>query len=208
MAISVEEMRRIEKKAEEIGISNLILMENAGANAARIVNEKVGLKNKKVLVFCGIGNNAGDGFVFARHALIYGAELYLWLIKNPEFIKTEAARTNFNILKELKQTGANINFYIEKMPELKADILVDALLGIGIKGNVSEDYAKAIEKFNSMEGFKVSIDCPSGIDADTGKILGTIAKPDITITFHDVKRGMTRENSGEIIIADIGIPRF
>ena len=91
---------------------------------------------------------------------------------------------------------------------MRADILVDAILGTGIKGEVREEYVKAIKLFNSMPGLKVSLDCPSGIDADTGKSLGAAVKPDITITFHDRKRGLSKSNCGQIVVAGIGIPKI
>ena len=207
MPVSIEEMRRIEKKAEETGISVQIMMENAGANAARIVDEHAGLKGKTVLVFCCTGNNGGDVFVFARHALIYGAEVHVWLIKKPEFIKTEVAKRNFDILDSLKQAGSNISFYFDNVPEMEPDIAVDALLGIGIEGTVSEEYANAIKKFNAMKTYRVSLDCPSGIDADTGRAMGTAAVPDMTITFHSIKKGMSLYSCGEIVLASIGIPK-
>jgi hydroxyethylthiazole kinase-like uncharacterized protein yjeF len=86
-------------------------------------------------------------------------------------------------------------------------MLVDAMLGTGLKGEVDAGYRKAIETFNAMSGFKVSLDCPSGIDADTGEAMGAAVKPDVTICFHDVKRGLNAANSGKIMVAGIGIPK-
>ena len=206
--ISVEKMREIENKVKEIGVSEAIMMENAGANVARILNEKLGLNGKKVLVFCGTGNNAGDGLVFARHSLIYGAKVDVYLVKNPEVLRSETTRRNYAIIHSLKSMGHHVRFHIEKLPKVKADILVDALLGTGLKDVVSEEYAKIIKKFNESGGFKVSIDCPSGVNSDTGKVMGSAVKPDLTITFYDRKKGLNLENSGEIIVTDIGIPKI
>lgn len=206
--ITVEKMREVEKKAQEMGVPECILMENAGANAARIVMKKKGLKGKKLLVFCGTGNNAGDGLVFARHALIHGADVSVYFAKDPKVLRTETTRRNYAVLSELKPVGCRVRFYVEKLPKGKYDILVDALLGTGIKSDVSEEYAKAIEKFNSMRGFKVSLDCPSGIECDTGKVMGSAVKPDMTITFHERKKGLRTKNSGNIHVADIGIPKI
>ncbi len=206
--ISVEKIRQIESKAKEIGISEDIMMENAGANAARIVNKKVGLKNKKVLIFCGTGNNGGDGLVFARHALIYGAEVLIFFVKNPSLLRSESARKNYAILNSLKCLKKPIKFYIGKIPNISADILVDALIGTGLKNIIKEDYAEVIKKFNKMKGFKVSIDCPSGIDSDTGKVMGISVKPDLTVTFYEKKKGMNKKNSGTIAVAHIGFPKI
>jgi NAD(P)H-hydrate epimerase len=205
--ISVSRMREIEKEAENIGIDQEIMMENAGAGAAKIVDEKIGLKGKMVLIFCGIGNNAGDGLVFARHALIYGAKVFVYFVKNPEE-GSELTQKNYRILKNLAKSCKNVKFYIGKIPQNKFDILVDAIFGIGLKDVVKGEFRKAIEDFNKMKGFKISLDCPSGINCDTGEIMGVAAKPDVTITFYDKKQGLNEKNSGEIIIAPIGFPKF
>lgn len=205
--ISVKSMRGIEKRAREMGIDDSILMENAGANAAKIVNDMLGLRRKEVLVFCGTGNNAGDGLVFARHALILGASVRIYMMKGKEFLKPLAKR-NYSILKNLGLAKHDVVFYREIAPAVRADILVDAMLGIGIRGVVSEEYGKAIKLFNGMPGLKVSLDCPSGIDADTGKSLGDAVRPDITITFHDRKCGMSKDNCGQVVVAGIGIPKL
>ncbi|UCC91512.1 MAG: NAD(P)H-hydrate epimerase [Candidatus Aenigmatarchaeota archaeon] len=206
--ISVKKMREIEHKAKEIEIPEAIMMENAGANVARILNGKIGLKGKKILVFCGTGNNAGDGLVFARHSLIHGAEVDVYFVKNPEVLRSETTRRNYAILHSLKSMGHHVRFHIEKFPKVKADILVDALMGTGLRDVVSEEYAKAINRFNESGGFKVSVDCPSGINSDNGKIMGFAVRPDLTVTFYDRKKGLNRGNSGEVIIADIGVPKI
>jgi NAD(P)H-hydrate epimerase len=200
-------MRDIEKKAREIGIDDSILMENAGANAAMIVNDKLGLGGKEVLVFCGTGNNAGDGLVLARHAVILGARASIYMMRGEENLKPLVKR-NLGILKNLGLAKCVLRFRENITPDVRADIIVDAMLGIGIRGNVSEEYSKAISMFNGMKGHKVSLDCPSGIDADTGKSLGIAAKPDITITFHDMKKGLSERNSGQVVVAGIGIPKM
>ncbi|MFH1127197.1 MAG: NAD(P)H-hydrate epimerase [archaeon] len=204
--ISVKDMYEIDKDAQKRGIPAIILMENAGANAARIVHEKLGsLKDKNILIFCGTGNNGGDGLVFARHAKKYGANVAILLAKPPENIRTEETKTNYNIVKNQK-----ISIYTGKPPKniLKTtDIAIDAMLGIGLEDKVKDPYKTMIETFNDMHCTKISLDCPSGIDPDTGNALGTAVKPDITITFHDIKKGMTESNSGQIIITDIGIKK-
>ena len=196
--LSIQQMQNFDKHAQNIlGIPALILMENAGANAARIINEKLNLKNKNIIIFCGTGNNAGDGLVFARHAKKHGANVTILLIK-PE-LRTDETKTNHNIIKNL-----NIPV-ITTIKNQNYDIAIDAILGIGLKGSVKEPYKKAIETFNNLNCTKISLDCPTGIDADTGKTCGIAIHPDITITFHDIKKGLNHENSGKIIITDIGI---
>lgn len=198
--ISVKQMYEIDKNAQASGIPALLLMENAGANAARITHEKYNLKDKNILVFAGTGNNGGDGLVFARHAKKYSANVTVLLAKPAENIRTTETRTNYNIIKNMKIP------IIQKIPK-NTDIAIDALLGIGLKDKVKDPYKKMIEHFNKIKCKKISLDCPNGIDADTGNTMGTAVKPDITITFHDIKKGLHQSNSGEIIITDIGIKK-
>ncbi len=173
--ISTDEMRQIEKEAEEKGITTLQLMENAGANCARILDEEISLKGKKILVFCGTGNNGGDGFCFARHAKSLGAEVSVFLVKKSSEIRTDDAKRNFKIIKNygLEIFEETISEYIFQ----KADIIVDALLGTGAKGAPKEPYKSAIEKINSSDALKMSIDVPSGVDADTGECPGITVNP-------------------------------
>ena len=204
--ISVAEMRAVEERARASGIGDSAMMEKAGLNAAKILNRKVGLDGRGVLVFCGTGNNAGDGLVFARYAAMLGAYVAVYFVKGAEVLK-QLARLNYVTLKHMGG-GQMVKFLSRAEGVSGVDILVDAMLGIGIKGEVSVEFAEAIGVFNSMNGLKVALDCPSGIDADTGKVLGVAVKPDITITFYDTKPGLNEKNSGEIIVAGIGVPKF
>ncbi len=197
--ISVAEMKKAERRAVKAGISEEKLMENAGARAAKIVNSERVFGDKSMTVFCGTGNNAGDGLVLARHAINNGAYVMIYFVKGTDKLKALAEK-HYNDLRELDAKFV-------KYPE-DADIIVDAMLGTGIKGKVSLEYRQAIKAFNSMNGFKVSLDNPSGIDCDTGEVLGIAVKPDMTITFHDIKKGMDGSNSGRIVVADICIPRM
>ncbi len=205
--ISVSEMREEEARAVAMGIEERIMMENAGANAAAAADSLIALKWKTVLVFCGTGNNAGDGLVFARHASIKGARVLLYFVKGTEPLKPLASG-QLSILMKMKAAGCRLDVVKEIAQGITADILVDAMLGTGMKGEPGPEYARAIEAFNSMGGTKIALDCPSGIDADTGACAGACVRPDFTITFHDAKRGMAKENSGKIITAGIGIPRL
>lgn len=201
--IFTNEMRQLEKDAQKKCITTLQLMENAGANCARILEEEVSLKNKTVIVFCGAGNNGGDGFCFARHASIFGAKVSVFLVKKSSEIRTDEARRNFEII-----TNYGFEIFEEHLSEevfQKADIIVDALLGTGAKGAPKEPYASAIEKINSSKAFKMSIDVPSGVDADTGECHGLVVKPDITICLHDIKTGLNEKSCGKIRVVSIGI---
>jgi hydroxyethylthiazole kinase-like uncharacterized protein yjeF len=196
--ILVADMKIAEHRAVKAGVSEETLMENAGTMAAGIVDSEQGFGGKTVTVFCGTGNNAGDGLVLARHAIDRGAYVMVYFVKGPGRLKP-LPQKHYD-----KLGGLDAHFV--RHPE-DADILVDAMLGTGIRGNVHKVYRQAIAEFNSMTGFKVSLDNPSGIDCDTGEVLGAAVKPDMTVTFHDIKAGMNGENSGRIVVADIGIPK-
>jgi ADP-dependent NAD(P)H-hydrate dehydratase / NAD(P)H-hydrate epimerase len=203
--ISVSGMRKLEAAAVATGIDEALMMENAGANAAAILDSVIELQWKSVIVFCGTGNNCGDGLVFARHALISGATVTIYTVRRPEDL-APLPKKHYGVLLGLSSKGLPVSFVRRIQDAGEADILVDAMLGTGIRGQVSAEYRDAIKKFNAMGGTKVALDCPSGIDADTGKCLGACVAPDITITFHDAKAGLTRENSGRILVAGIGVP--
>jgi NAD(P)H-hydrate epimerase len=202
--ISIKQMRKIDAiTSSKYKISSLILMENAGRQAAQIVKDNVkSLANKNIAIVCGSGNNAGDGFVAARYLINSGASVKIILIKPHKNLKGDA-KINFEILKKLKVDISANQEYI-----LKADIIIDAMLGAGLKGIVSDAFKKAIEKINNSKAIIFSIDMPSGIDGNTGDILGAAIKADITIAIAMLKNAFKKKikNFGKVIIADIGIP--
>ncbi|MCD6496044.1 MAG: NAD(P)H-hydrate epimerase [Candidatus Aenigmarchaeota archaeon] len=199
--ISVSEMKKAEAKAAKAGMDESMMMENAGYGATLAVHGFFDLAGKKVIVFCGNGNNAGDGLVFARHAFMKGAEISLFFPAGTKNM-SPLAEKNYRIIRELCP-GIKTT---EDPAGTGADIAVDAMLGTGLSGAVRPEFADAIKLFNSLDCFRVSIDCPSGLDADTGKVMGISVRPDMTVTFHDVKKGMNEANSGKIVVEGIGIP--
>jgi len=208
--ISREEAKLIDERvAKELGLSTLILMENAGRSVAE---EIIKLKKKRVAIFCGKGNNAGDGFVCARHLLSKGLNPDVFLLTEISEIKNEA-RINLDTLLKLKPKIFKINaenfiFYKNKIKNY--DLVVDAIFGIGLKGEILGLFKEVIEAINSLAKYVVSIDIPSGLDADRGKILGACIKADKTITFLAIKKGMLINEgpkySGKIIVKDLGFP--
>uniref|UniRef100_A0A7J2TGU8 Bifunctional NAD(P)H-hydrate repair enzyme n=1 Tax=Archaeoglobus fulgidus TaxID=2234 RepID=A0A7J2TGU8_ARCFL len=194
--ISSRDMRVLDLNCEYFGLSRLQLMENAGRAVAEEIKKK--FDNGKVAIFAGSGNNGGDGFVCARHLKNFEVEVYLISRE----IKSEIARKNLEILKK-----AGYKIY-DGIRETDAEIIVDALLGIGLKGRPKGDYAKAIELINSAKAFKVAVDVPSGLDSDTGAYEIAV-KADLTVTFHKLKPGIlkAKEICGEVVVRDIGIPK-
>lgn len=195
--LAAVEMKVLDRNAEHYGVSILELMEHAGKAVADAALQDMGAKAKRVLIVAGTGNNGGDGFVAARY-LAKDAKVKLLLARPPDQIATKEAKTNFQRLAGVDAV-ADLDRGEAAMAE--ADLIVDALLGIGAEGPLREPYATLIREMNASGKPILSVDVPSGFGADL------MVKPTETVALHDEKEGMTPENSGTIKVADIGIPR-
>ncbi|HDI13086.1 MAG TPA: NAD(P)H-hydrate epimerase [Hadesarchaea archaeon] len=210
--VAPEEMRDIEKRAEEMGVSRLQMMESAGKAVADCINAKIELKGKRIAVICGMGNNGGDGFVAARYLASYGAIVTVFLLGNGEKIKSCEASRNWEIINRMKKTIKVVQLASENLERWSlaissADVIVDAIFGTGIKGELGDPYVSLMELINSSEAMKVSVDVPSGLNPSTGRYTKTVVA-DVTVTFHRKKKGMMSQEhiTGEVIVANIGIP--
>lgn len=201
-AMYVAEMRALEERAFASGETVLGLMERAGTECARLIQAKRGAGNR-MLVFCGPGNNGGDGLVCARR-LAAGNEVAVVL---PAGAKTDAAKAN---LERAKREGVRI-VGLGEAADGRWDVVVDSLLGIGARGALRSPIRGACAMINGLRAdgaFVVSIDVPTGMDADTGECAEGAVRPDATICIHAPKRGEAgagREASGELWVADIGL---
>ena len=201
---SGEEMAGIDAyTTDEIGVPQLVLMERAALCVYDYIREHFET-GAKVLVCCESGNNGGDGVALARLLFLGGFDVELHYIGGLEK-QTEAFKVQMNIAKKLKLKMA------DEIVNYGYDVVVDAVFGVGLKRAVSGKQAEAIKLMNGIEGFKLAIDIPTGIDADTGFILGTAFKADATITFGLMKTGllsgMGNEYSGQVKVCDIGFPK-
>lgn len=212
--LTSEEQAAVEENAVAMGMSRLQMMENAGSAVARFVLSKYDVRNKLLVVVAGLGNNGGDGFVAARHLVNSGARVDLILLGSPSEIRTEEARNNWSILASMS-TNISLHFVndsadLVKVEEVfdEASVIIDAILGTGVKGKLKEPIASVVRKINSAKVPVIAIDVPSGLDPDTGKALGDAVRAKYTVTFHKNKRGFKYgvENTGEVVVADIGIP--
>lgn len=215
--VTAAEMRRFDERAtEEYGIPSLILMENAGIQVGREVSRLLpgGIRGKKVLVLCGKGNNGGDGLVVARHLANGGAEVKVFLLAQERDVKGDAL-TNLTIYQRM---GGKIYSLTDqkdlnalRMALLSTDIVVDAIYGTGFSGTVPSLIAKAMEMINEAAIPTVAVDLPSGLEADTGRILSAYLKASVTVTLGLPKIGMVLEPGvsivGELAVADISLPR-
>lgn len=208
-SITSLEMARLELNAEYLGISPQLLMENAGRAVANEIESRFKTKSK-IMIFGGTGRNGGDGMVVARHLASMNYDVTFSLIGKEFDIKDKSTFFNWKSLKSMSMSiKRNIIQDSSLLTPTKADVIVDSLLGVGAKGNLRQPLLGGVKCINDSNGFKISIDIPSGIDADTGKILGDCVNSDLTITFHGVKRGLNKakKNVGEIKIKNIGIPK-
>lgn len=192
-----KEIHVLDKNAEALGVPTAELMENAGRAVAEVALEEFPTRDGPVTVVCGSGNNAGDGLVAARY-LSGKARVKVVLLRGEKGLRSELTSSNLRRLPE--------DVEVVECPEDLAAVLagssliIDALLGVGIRGEVREPYASAIAVMNASGTPILSIDVPSGLGT------ATPLHPAATVTLHDAKEGMDEDNSGRIIVRSIGIP--
>ncbi|MEE9452275.1 MAG: NAD(P)H-hydrate dehydratase [Gammaproteobacteria bacterium] len=180
---SVAQIREIERLAiEEYQIVASDLMERAGEAAHRIMLRRFS-QLKKIIIFCGKGNNGGDGYVLARLAHHHGIKVCLYSLCQIDELPPVAQAA----AKHCQKAGVHIHYEFDKIDQ-DADLLIDALLGIGIRGTVRDPVLSVIEKINRAHIPVLAIDIPSGLDADNGG--GQAVDADITVTFIGLKQGM------------------
>jgi NAD(P)H-hydrate epimerase len=207
--VTSREMRGLELNAEYLGVSQLQLMENAGAAVANVVRSRFRSLKTKVVVFSGLGDNGGDGFVAARHLSAIGYNVEVILAGRRSEISHDAAKKNWEALYRSQKNMTIHEVYDSSLiPEVNADVVIDALLGIGLKGEARPPVKQLIQRLNRLKAFRVSVDVPSGLDADSGKTFGEAVRADLTVTFHRAKPGLLRAKRfvGELIVAEIGLP--
>ncbi len=200
---------QIEENGHQMGFLRKFMMENAGAASVKRLIEKFGdIKSKNVLVFAGLGNNGGDGLVIARHLSGYGSNVTVFLLGEPDNIRSEECSWNWNLLEKMKSVKLFTGGNLDHLNNLEFDIIIDAVLGTGISGKIREPQASAITFVNKSNAFKLAVDVPSGVDPDTGNKNSPHVISNITVTFHRMKVGMPKAQDvcGEIFVEKIGIP--
>ena len=195
---SVEEIQTIEKKKFKKLKNSYVLMKRAGTNCAKkIYKSKL---NSKFIVLCGPGNNGGDGLVISKVLKKLNQNVILYCLGSNTY-KGDA------IIAYTKNRLTKNNYNDLNIP--KNSVIIDCIFGIGLKRKVKGIYKKIIKKVNSSKQHVISIDIPSGINGNNGKIMGEAIKADNTYTLHAKKIGLTvnpgMKYSGKISIIDIGI---
>jgi NAD(P)H-hydrate epimerase len=219
-AITSEQMYKIEENGHRLfGMKRLLMMENAGHRTADFLLRRfdADLKRKKIVAVCGSGNNGGDTFVACRHlAAACITNITILLLTTPKEIRTSEAKINWNIIRKMKslkkitigshQEGDSGHVFETEIED--ADIILDGLLGTGVKGQIREPFSSAINKINHAKAYVLAIDVPSGLDPTSGEPSNKCIEANATITFHRMKKGLHigKKYTGSIHIEKIGIP--
>jgi len=208
---SVSEMRTLDGTAiEKFGIVAELLMENAGQAVYYVISKEFGVKGKSFVIFCGLGNNGGDGFVVARKIHSSGGAVKVFVLGDPSKFK-EAAKINFDIVSRLPIEVRQIESIEAVKTEVAyCDCIVDAILGTGLTRDVAGLYRDVIELINESGKTVFSVDIPSGVHGDTGKVMGAAVKADCTVTFGLPKIGNMLfpgyDRCGKLYVSYISFP--
>jgi len=214
--MSRDEVRRVDAWAiDEVGVPGVVLMENAGRSGAELVRKQLASAGgAKVCIFCGTGNNGGDGYVVARHLLNAGLGVTVVLCGPRAKVQGDAL-INLAILERLGQViesldpgDAEVRSRVQSLGG-DADLIVDALFGTGLRGQLKEEYRRLIEAINDLGRPILAVDVPSGLDCDSGEPLGAAIQAACTVTFVAVKKGFVASGAsryvGELYVASIGV---
>jgi ADP-dependent NAD(P)H-hydrate dehydratase / NAD(P)H-hydrate epimerase len=183
-------------------------MENAGRSVVDLIAARFGA-GSSVVLYSGTGRNGGDGMVAARHLAGRGFKVALRLVGSSKTITDPLVHANWFALKSMTEsTQVQECADSTLLTRTESDVVVDAILGTGAKGKLRQPITHAVEAINESGGFKVAVDVPTGIDSDSGEVLGDAVRANVTVTFHAAKPGLKNaaEFCGEIVVADIGIP--
>ena len=206
--LTAEQMREADRRCiHDLGMPGVVLMNNAGLAVFREIDRG------PVGIVCGKGNNGGDGFVVARLAMLAGFDARVVLVADPAAIQGDA----LTFMRVYERLGGSMHSVKDETAVIEAvrglsncAVLVDALLGTGISGEVRGTMRAAIEAWPNVR--TVAVDLPSGLNADTGEPCGCCVRADVTVTFQFAKRGFenpaSRAYVGRLVVADIGIPEI
>ncbi|MFZ2054002.1 MAG: NAD(P)H-hydrate dehydratase [Candidatus Aminicenantales bacterium] len=215
--LTTAQMKEIDRRTiEEIGIPGPVLMENAGLQIFRFLQTLIlpYVDEDKIVIVAGKGNNGGDGLVIARHLWNYGMTPQVLLLAAREEIRGDAA-LNLGIVEKIglpvREIKSEADWKAQQRRLKDASVIIDAIFGTGLFKPAGGLYARAIEDINKSAAFKVSVDIPSGLSSDSFEIIGPAVRADVTVTLAAPKIAHVlppaEEWVGELIIADISIPR-
>ena len=205
------QVREVDKRAiERYHIPGIVLMENAARAVADRTWQMYGRPDHSVLILCGGGNNGGDGLAVARHLHNRGAQVRLALSIDPSRYQ-EDALINWNIVREMGIPVDSLEDARQMAVSREIDLIVDGLFGTGLTKPPRAPFEQYVQFVEAAGVPVIAIDLPSGLDCDTGELLGACIRATHTVTFVAEKAGFANlrasQYTGEIIVADIGCPR-
>lgn len=204
---TIKQIKQLEQLAiEKWNVSAQELMQRAGAEALDLLKNKYPAA-KKIAVFCGSGNNAGDGYVMAAKAMAAGITPVCFYLTDPLTLKQPALQA----YEQAVQNGVVIQAFSDDLPLEDYDVLVDALLGTGFKGDLQKNFYQAITLLNNTNKPVIALDVPSGLNADTGQVTEIAVEAQYTLTFIGVKQGLCTADApdycGNVWITDLDLPK-
>ncbi len=206
--LTSKDIKRLDLNSDYLGISTLQLMENAGKSLATEITSRF-KSESRILVLAGTGRNGGDGMVSARHLASLGYNVSTWLIGSESQIKDKAVKCNWQTIKRMK-SSIDIKIITDstQLENIDFDVVIDALLGVGFRGKLRQPILEAARILNKSKAFIISVDVPTGFDADNGEVDSEVVKANLTITFHNQKSGFAKGKKylGDIKVVPIGIP--
>lgn len=206
-----DEARKLDTLAmNTYGLPEAVLMENAGVSVVALTEGDVSWKDARVVILCGSGNNGGDGFVTARYASLAEADVVVFLMGDESHM-SDASRLYYQVCENMVIPVRKIKKAEEAQPFLDdADIIVDALIGTGLRQGVSGEKADLIDRANASRAVRIAVDIPSGLICDSGQAEGAVIHADYTVTMGTLKRAHIlypgNEYCGSVRVSPIGIP--
>lgn len=202
-AVTKDQMVEVDRIAvEETGPNLFQMMENAGRNLAELTIQTLGKKwkSQKIVVLAGTGGNGGGGICAARHLANRGADVTVCITDNKKLKDVPAYQYHI-----LKSTNAKL-IEFKELTGFEPDLIIDAIIGYSLSGKPTGISAEMINWASEKLGIRISLDIPSGVDSTTGEVMGNFINPDLTMTLALPKTGLLPEISGDLYLADIGIP--
>ena len=205
--LTVREMVAVEKNAAYLGVPTQLLMENAGRSVADEVRKRF-KPGSRVTVVSGLSGNGGDGYVAARHLAAAGYKVKVIVLGDPAQISHPNTRVSYEALARMT-SSVDISVVTDTslIPSIDADVIVDGLIGTSMRGALRPPFQQMVEAINRVKAYRVAIDIPTGMEADTGEARGGCVQADLTVTFHKPKAGYAKKpHVGELVVASIGVP--